>query len=140
MAQKKPSHGKLSLFGLEFGLLFLRFGLEFFLDLFDVHVLNHRLKVLDLQGLTSNRRFCFVFAVLSLQSCYWHGTNYFGNAKVGRLCCIPNILTKKSNDSMAGWLVPATWFLLPWFLLLATHLQGENVRFAPIYYGKANFT
>jgi hypothetical protein len=53
--KKGPEHGPFTISLNGWFLSFLSFSLKFFFDRLNIHVLNHRLEVLDFEGLTSNR-------------------------------------------------------------------------------------
>lgn len=57
------------------------FAFEFFFDLFNIDGLQHRLGVLNLEGLAPYSCFRLIFAVFSLKSGYCHGFNLLKGAQ-----------------------------------------------------------
>jgi len=64
--------------------------LELFLDLFDIHVFDHRLKVLIFQSLTSYCSLRFILPCFSLVSCDRHTCILLRSAKIGRFSASAN--------------------------------------------------
>jgi len=68
--------------------------LELFLDLLNVNVLDHRLKILNFQSLTSNCSLCFVLPCFSLESGDRHTCILLRSAKIGRFSASANNFLK----------------------------------------------